>query len=63
MFSTQLTGLNNLYILITFYDFWSFSNSLFYLIFLIQFQNINLLKTHKSCELNSRENFFSKEIQ
>lgn len=63
MFSTQLTGLNNLYILITFYDFWSFSNSLFYLIFLIQFQNIKLLKTHKSRELNSRENFFSKEIQ
>ena len=63
MFSTQLTGLNNLYILITFYDFWSFSNSLFYLIFLIHFQNIKLLKTHKSRELNSRENFFSKEIQ
>jgi len=63
VFSTQLTGLNNLYILITFYDFWSFSNSLFYLIFLIQFQNIKLLKTHKSRELNSRENFFSKEIQ
>lgn len=63
MFSTQLTGLNNLYILITFYDFWSFSNSLFYLIFLIQFQNIKLLKTHKSRELNSRKNFFSKEIQ
>jgi len=63
VFSTQLTGLNNLYILITFYDFWSFSNSLFYLIFLIQFQNIKLLKTHKSRELNSRKNFFSKEIQ